>query len=392
MTAGTTLRPADVDELAAIVRDADAARRTVHVVGNETHSGPAGAPPARADVVVSTSALTGVIAHEPGDLTITVRAGTRLRDLEAHLARHAQWLPAPTLGHGEASVGGWLAIGTDSLATRSAGRARDWVIGATAVHGDGRVARGRGRVVKNVAGYDLPRLMVGSLGTLGALADVTFRLAPRAETSTTLQAHGERDDVHAAARALLAMPWAPTFVDVLAQGTVTSCVVGFDGWPARTEPLTRRAADLLATHDLNATLLDDASELRACLDAPDRRLLGAAPARLALQVLGPPATLVARLVDLEHVAREHGADIAWALRGGTSNATAVIASTGRACLDAALSEARRAGAATVIASPERLSADAVWGRPSADFALMQRVKAALDPRGTFLPGRFVGGL
>lgn len=391
-----TLAPADVDELSALVRDAEARGRRLLVRGHGTRAGPAARPTAAVDDVVSTARIAGVVAHEPGDLTITVRAGTRLADLDAHLAAHGQWLPMPHLAHGDGSVGGWLAVGADSLAAPSAGRARDWVVGACVVHGGGTVARGRGRVVKNVAGYDLPRLVVGSLGTLGVIAEVTLRLVPRPTASATLVARGAPATLDAAARALVDSPWEPTFVDRLDDADGAALFVGLHGRPARVEPLVARVQGLLAETGLEAERLADDADARRLLDEPTRALLLDAPARAAVSLLGLPAGLAARVDDVADAARAAGLVVATVRRVGTHGAVVVVGADDEPAVSGALGGlldvARRDGAAAVVSSPEPLDAAVVWGPAPPDALLMERVKRALDPRGTFVPGRYVGGL
>lgn len=150
-----------------------------------------GRPPAAVDLVVNTAALNRLVAHRHGDLTVTVQAGMRLRDLNEALRQHGQWLPVESAFEG-ATVGGIVATNDSGPSRYRNGTPRDLVIGMTLAMTDGRLIKSGGTVVKNVAGYDLGKLMAGSHGSLAGIADVTFKLVPIPAASSTLVAvYGE---------------------------------------------------------------------------------------------------------------------------------------------------------------------------------------------------------
>ena len=146
-----------------------------------------GRPPAAVDLVVSTSRLNRLIAHRHGDLTATVQAGMRLRELNAALGAERQWLPIDT-AFDEATVGGIVATNDSGPSRHRHGTPRDLLIGITLALTDGRLVKAGGTVVKNVAGYDLGKLVSGSHGTLAGIVDATFKLVPIPQTSATLVA------------------------------------------------------------------------------------------------------------------------------------------------------------------------------------------------------------
>ena len=146
-----------------------------------------GRPPAAVDLVVSTSRLTRLLAHRHGDLTATVQAGMPLRNLNAALSAERQWLPIESAFEGS-TVGGIVATNDAGPSRHRHGSPRDLIIGITLALTDGRVVKAGGTVVKNVAGYDLGKLISGSHGTLAGIADVTFKLVPVPQTSATLVA------------------------------------------------------------------------------------------------------------------------------------------------------------------------------------------------------------
>ena len=144
-----------------------------------------GRPPAAIDLIVSTARLNTLIAHRHGDLTVTAQAGMRLRDLNQALRTQCQWLPVESAFE-DATVGGIVATNDCGPSRHRNGTPRDLVIGITLALTDGRLIKAGGTVVKNVAGYDLGKLVSGSHGTLAGIVDVTFKLVPVPQASSTL--------------------------------------------------------------------------------------------------------------------------------------------------------------------------------------------------------------
>src|SRR5262249_8238640 len=140
-----------------------------------------GTPTARNAIVVGLRRFDRLVEHEPGGLTVTVQAGVTIASLQAALGTRGQWLSLDPAGAGpapRATVGGVLAANASGPRRHLYGTARDLLIGVTVVTADGEVVRGGGKVVKNVAGYDLPKLFVGSYGTLGIIVEATLKLRP----------------------------------------------------------------------------------------------------------------------------------------------------------------------------------------------------------------------
>ncbi|HEY7439965.1 MAG TPA: FAD-binding protein [Acidimicrobiia bacterium] len=176
-------------EVCAAIRGATA----VHVVGAGTHDEIGGRVDARTEV----RAASGIVRFEPADMTVRVRAGTPVRELEAALAERGQECVLDPRSP-DATVGGVLATGLSGWRRLRHGPVRDVVLEVRFATGDGRVVRGGGPTVKNVTGYDIPRLMVGSMGTLGVLLDVTLRTRPLAEATAWAAVYGTVDEVPAA--------------------------------------------------------------------------------------------------------------------------------------------------------------------------------------------------
>ncbi len=173
---GLVARPTDTDQVAEVMRAAAAHRLTVVPRGRGTKLS-WGCPPSSADVLLDVSALDQVLDHAAGDLIVVTQAGAAMADLQEVVARGGQRLALDETVPG-ASIGGTLATNSSGPHRVATGAARDLLIGVTVVRADGVVAKAGGRVVKNVAGYDLGKLVIGSLGTLAVVTEAVFRLHP----------------------------------------------------------------------------------------------------------------------------------------------------------------------------------------------------------------------
>lgn len=161
-------------------------------------------PDAPCDLALSTSGMKRVVAISPADLTVTVQAGTPLDALQAELTRHRLWLPIEPPGRPDRSIGSVVATGTAGPLRHAFGPVRDHVLGCTVVTGDGRIVESGGKVVKNVAGYDLTKLHTGGFGAFGAITELNLRLRALPETDLTLTTTGGRHALVDAGRQLVA--------------------------------------------------------------------------------------------------------------------------------------------------------------------------------------------
>ena len=191
------IEPASGDELAAAFAAASKQRRSVVIRGGGTKMG-WGRTPASVDLVLSTKRLNGVVAHEHADLTATMQAGARLDDVNRVLARHGQWLPIES-AFDESTIGGAIATNESGPLRHRYGTPRDLLIGIRLALTDGRLIKAGGNVVKNVAGYDIGRLMSGSHGSLAAIVSATFKLMPLPAATSTVVAGFERRETLVAA-------------------------------------------------------------------------------------------------------------------------------------------------------------------------------------------------
>ncbi|HEU5003361.1 MAG TPA: FAD-binding oxidoreductase [Actinomycetota bacterium] len=207
------LAPATPGEVAEVLADAAAEGRSVRPVGGGTKLG-WGRPFPEPGLVVSTSGLAGVVEYNAADLTVVVQAGVRLDELQAVLAGRGQMLPLDPPS-ADATVGGIVATADSGPLRHSAGGVRDLVLGITVALSDGTVARAGGKVIKNVAGYDLGKLYAGSFGTLGVIVEVALRLHPvPGERASAVGRSADPAALQSAVSALMAAPLTLRALDV----------------------------------------------------------------------------------------------------------------------------------------------------------------------------------
>lgn len=182
--------------------------------------------PDRATVLVSTSKLNQIIDHAVEDLTVTVQSGMKIKDLNDILALKGQFLPIDPCFPDTATIGGIIATANTGSWRHRYGGVRDLLLGVSFLRGDGKEAKAGGRVVKNVAGYDLMKLLTGSYGNLGIITEATFRLFPIPEKSITLLATGNKDGIYQLQKTILNSGLTPTKADLLSSSLVENCDLG----------------------------------------------------------------------------------------------------------------------------------------------------------------------
>ena len=411
--------PGSIEEVAAVLALASEVGSPVMPWGGGT-AATVGMPAGRTGLIVGLRRLGRVLDHEPGDLTATVEAGVTMEAFQAALASRGQWLSLDPADAGHATVGGVLATNACGPRRHLYGTARDLLIGVTVVTAEGSVVKGGGKVVKNVAGYDLPKLFIGSYGTLGVIVEATVKLRPLPEREELVAVRFDRlKDAGAAMKAIAASDLIPNAVDLLdgaaAAGTGFTAgvaasggsaapsgavlVVGFDG--VREQVEWQRAELARLTSPLGGR------ESRV-LDAPAwTRLAPAAraafPATAAVMMLAVlPSQVVEMMEQGAGVARARGLQSAWAAHAGVGVVRGALASDPApkdpAALAAVLAEWRElahagGGHANVEWAPLAVKSQIpMWDDPGAAARIMERIKAQLDPRNILNPGRFVAGI
>lgn len=394
--------PATLDELTRCVAAAHAAGLAMIPVGHGTRLG-IGRAPAAYDVAMSTQRLRRVVAHEAADMTVTVEAGLTLADLNAALAAAEQWLPLDPPVPEHTSIGALIATDASGPQRLAHGRVRDLLIGITAVLADGTLVKGGGRVVKNVAGYDLMKLFTGSFGTLGIVADATFKIRPRPPATFVLVARGENIETAVAlAHVVLDAPLSPSYVEVLnmpagrAVGLEGAALVVGCGGPAHELAVQRdRLEHLLAGASRRVCSVEESARVYTALrDLPvDAGFTGTATISVSGSRLGR------LLVDVERAAAERGLPVAILSHAG--NGIAVVGVIGGAADPALpgfaewLVENVRGACGWVrfdrvpAALAGRIDA---WPMEPSGLQLMRGIKQTLDPQRRLSPGRFVGGI
>ncbi|MCK9544147.1 MAG: FAD-binding protein [Novosphingobium sp.] len=385
-------RPTDAEGARDCIADAVGSGIRLDIRGGGSKAA-IGAARAAADVL-DLSALRGVVDYDPAELVLTARAGTPLAEIEALVAAEGQMLAFEPFDHGpllggeagRATIGGILAAGVAGSRRVTAGGARDHFLGFTAVSGRGEIFVAGGKVVKNVTGYDLPKLLAGSWGRLAAMTEVTIKVLPRPRVSVTLAAEGLDC---AGARAMMACALGSR-ADVSAAAHIPARA----GRPALTVlRVAGFAPSVEARYALLPGLLRDHAPLARLEDAEASRVWHAAATGSALsgEVLWRLHLPPSRTPDATAALDAMGCE--WSLDWGGG---LIWTATGDAGEEAARKvravAADAGGQAMLVRAPEALRAlvPVQHPRDPAVAALEARVRRAFDPAGVFETGRFLG--
>jgi glycolate oxidase FAD binding subunit len=415
------------EEIAELLQFAASEKLTVIPCGTRTKLG-VGMPPARYDIALDVSRMNRVLAYEPRDLTLGVEPGMRFSTLATTLAAEKQFLPLNPPFFQRATIGGILATDSASPLRHSYGGPRDFVLGLEFVTGDSAIAKSGGRVVKNVSGYDLHKLLIGSLGTLAVITRANFKTFPTPPEQVVFVA--AFDDASAAlgfCTALARSPLSALQVDVIspdaaqvfsahsdteiALPTQRWCVVISAAGNARVVERHRRelpviaeqanASGLVALGDTVQSMKVAAALLGRVRELPALAVSANAAATI-FRIAAVPSTMAVVTHRLGALAKEHAMPAALVLRSygliyfvllpTTSDVTAFgkLAKFSEAVFH--VSDELGAHARIEFAPTELKRAVNVWGAPRPDFELMRRVKKVFDPQNVLSPGRFVGGI
>ncbi len=366
------MRPETVEEAAALLRELGAKGQAVRPVGGGTKPwGPRGD-----ETPLETGALNRIREHNVGDFTAVLEAGTPFAEAQATFAEHRQRIAWDPPDPGGATIGGIMATGDSGPLRHRYGGVRDLVVGVTVVLSDGTVAKAGGKVIKNVAGYDLGKLFAGSFGTLGLIASVAVRLHPLPEATATVTARAEDPDE--LLRAVVELAKRPLEADCFD----AQWERGGPGWLSL--QFSGATASEQAVHasehvPLRCVTIDEDDDWSA------HRGLQRSPAGAVLKVSGRPT-------DLPDVIR--AADAA----GATVVSRAVLGLSWLAFAPAddlaervaTVRQALAPRACTVLDGAERVGEQ--WPGAGGAQVVMERLKARFDPARIFRPGAFVGGI
>jgi glycolate oxidase FAD binding subunit len=430
VTPSGVARPGSAEEVAELVRMAAGENLALIATGARTKL-EMGLPPQRYDIAVDMTRLDRVAAYDPGDLTLGVEPGCGLAKLQSVLAEHRQFLPLAVPYFRQTTVGGTIATGVDSPMRQLFGTARDYILGMEFVTGEGVAAKSGGRVVKNVTGYDLHKLMIGALGTLGIITKINFRTFPLpaesrafvARFETSKSAFGMRDRVVESPLATSTIEvFSPQVADLFGgevaarfeprpiagdllsreQWAFTSGFAGNESVLARCERDLRTMAERCGATGVTVLAQDQIAGAfgRKREFLPIALESSVATTVLKISVLprkmNEAVTIAARSAD------ERGVRWAVMARGlgviyfvlfsevQDENARGRVAAIAENIMTAV---AGLDGHATIPWCPrEWKSSLPVWGRTRPDFSQMAKLKKLFDPRNILAPGRFVGGL
>ena len=405
--------PTSVQEMQEVLQFAGERNLSVMPAGAGTKLG-IGNLPQKVDVVLATTYLNSVVEYEPADLTVTVEAGIRLKDLQTELAKHRQYLALNPPYADRCTIGGIVATNASGSFRLRHGTARNQVLGLRVVRADGTVVKSGGKVVKNVAGYDLNKLYIGGFGTLGIITEVTLKLSPIPVRQAILTADFQNiQDAADTGLAIVGSQTLPMFVNLFVNADPTHAktetptdenkpmlVVGFGGDPETVAwQLTQCQGIMEQNGAIGVTIVKDES-LQHLQEAVQEF---SAENKNTEKVV---AKLNLKRTDLTEFAAQsveanwaHDVQIMALLGSGVLYVTIPVASdTDYPSLANALAQLRQTAMSQQgnliieVAPPELKQHIDVWGSVEGTLGLMKQIKAKFDPTGLLNPGRFVSSI
>jgi glycolate dehydrogenase FAD-binding subunit len=426
----SAVRPGTPEEIAEIVKFAATEKLAIIPCSARTKLA-MGAPPRQYDLALDMTRLDRIVAYDPADLTLSVEPGIPLQRLAGVLAGHRQFLPLAVPFLSRATAGGTIASGVDSPLRQAYGSARDYLLGLEFVTGDGVRAKSGGVVVKNVAGFDLHKLMIGALGTLGVITKVNFRTFPApADTRVFTAACETAGGVLDLRRRVAQSPLRPLTMEILNPRAVemlsSALAARIEPGPAPVDRLPKQQWAFLATFagtgevtDRYARELTQLAGLAACTstavhgDEKNAASFGRLREFIPIALESSPATTIVKLsvlptrmmhmLDAVAAATEEN-ELLWAAMAGALGviyAALLPASRdehGRKRVAQASNRllaacAELGGNAAIPWCPSEWKNDLnIRGRDRPDFEQMRKLKTIFDPAGILSPGRFVGGI
>jgi len=390
------VRPASAQEAAECLRVCSERQLAVVPAGRATWL-ECGNPLRRADVVLSLERMSRVIDYSAPDLTITVEAGMRLAELNNLVDRDRLWLPLDPPGAGAASVGAVVACNSSGALRGGYGTPRDYVIGLRLAHADGSESKSGGRVVKNVAGYDLNKLYVGSYGTLAVITEATFKLRPLPERSVTIAVTPKRarqltglaqqvraSELQPVACVVTSMSFEELFGPVRVFETLLLRFADNEAAVSyQTDWLRQQCGDEYQVAELSGT---DETALWTKVNGEDSAW------KYVVRVSVPPAETIKMF---ERIGDQGDTTVSADLSSGNIRAawngvddTMVVIIQQRRAMAEELGGTLFIEKAPLVV---RQQVDA-WGEVGASERLMKAIKEKYDPRGILNPGRFVAGI
>jgi glycolate oxidase FAD binding subunit len=430
MAPGAAVKPSSRNEVSEVIKFCAAEKLAIVPCGARSKLS-MGTPPARYDVALDLTRLDHIIAYDPSDLTLGVEPGIPLQRLAGVLAGHRQYLPLAVPFLSRATAGGTIASGVHSPLRQAYGTARDFLLGVELVTGNGAPVKSGGTVVKNVAGYDLHKLMIGAMGSLGIITKLNFRTFPSTGATRVFTASfasaGSALDFR---RAIAQSPLRLLTMDILNPGAaeiLTSPIAArFEPSPAPVDRLPKDKWALCTTFSGASAVLERYQrELKQtaqragcenCEIVGDEKnpasfgrlrefipiVLEFSPATAILKLSVLPAKLHEVLAAVSNTAQTNA--LPWAgVTGGfgvsyiallpTTRDESSLERTRKAARDIIGVTAQLGGNATIPWAPAKWKQSLkIWGPDRADFEQMRKLKQVFDPALILAPGRFAGGI
>jgi glycolate oxidase FAD binding subunit len=421
-------KPASAEQIAEIVRFTALEKLALIPCGNRTKLN-IGMPPSHYDIALDMTGLNRIAHYDPGDLTLSVDAGTNFNEFAVPLYNQKQFLPLSVPFYFESTIGGIIASGVDSSLRHSYGTARDFLIGAEFVDGTGRLCKSGGRVVKNVTGYDLHKLLIGSLGTLAVITRLNFRTFTAAPASRGFVASfASFEDALPFRNLVEASPLRPSSVELVSPQLLQLFLdaeqdsaeppaaplkgkfptdswhlcVSIEGTPEVCERASREFAQFtsaFAAKNLQLATLDEneGADLWHYIGQAVPLLLETAPFAAIFKITLLPNSMSGLLVQLQSLADQAALSHATLARSCGVIYFALLPPANDANTLSGLAQAASAifafcskeGACAMLpwcptTLKHRLN---IWGPPRPDLTLQRRLKSAFDPQNLFAPGR-----
>ena len=403
--AGVAVAPGTPEEVAAVIGLANERRLTVTPCGGFTTQS-LGASPAPIDVLLRTDRLSRLLHYDPGDLTIGVSAGMRVAETQRTAAENNLLLPLDVPRAAQATIGGALAAATSGPLKHGYGGVREFCIGVTFVTGDGRIAKAGGRVVKNVAGYDLMKLLIGSQGTLGIIVSANFKLFPAPRQSCTfLVDFAALEDALAFRRFVQHSPLSPMCLELISP--LAHSYVGLDGNERWTVALRAGGSDAvlaryrteLGTAVCREVTGNDEKRFWSAIQDFTETVVARHHNALSLWLHEPSSEVGATLPAAAKVAIDHNFLFACTGRAGLASLSLALVPISvdppsvmqyAKAISALRGVLPREAAAIVHRCPREVKDRVnVWGSSVNDLEAMKAVKRVLDPNNIFNRGRFL---
>jgi glycolate oxidase FAD binding subunit len=360
-----------------------------------------GIPAKKIDLLVSTHQLNDLVDHAVGDMTVTAQAGMTFAALQALLAKHNQWIPLDPVYPARATLGGILATRDAGSLRHRYGGVRDLCLGLTFVRADGQIAKAGGRVVKNVAGYDLMKLFAGSFGTLGIVTELTLRAYPLPERSGTVLVRGGVEAIATLTQDLMQSTLTPTAFDIWtgldAASEDLTLALRFQSLTQSVLAQTERVYSMAQTRSLQSEVISNGDDAHWWHSAAAALRESTKPDTVLCQIGIVPASAAVILAEIQQTAAQTDVKLQGRIHAssgvgqlqltGSEIDCRNLLSTVRSCL------AQLEGYVSLLEAPLAIKKAAdVWGYSGNALATMRKLKERFDPQGGLNPGRFVGGI